>query len=251
MLAAKERLVEIDVFRGIAILAMGCFHFLFDLVFFGGVRLDLYSLASPWFWLGRFAAVSFVGLAGVSLYLRFYRHGLNESGKKLAKDFLSRGIFIFGLGLLITVFTFVFFPRYTVWFGVLHLIGIAAILSIPLIKNPKAAGVLGLLILVLGVGISLNAFSFPSWLPIFPFSFSTFDYFPLFPWLGVFWLGIGIGNFLYQKTKPRFWKLIPSDPDNLFTRILAWLGRHSLLVYFVHQPILVAILALALGVKPF
>ena len=248
MRAINTRLLEIDVLRGVAILAMAGFHLFFDLVFFAQSALDLYSFSSPFFWLGRIAAVLFVGLAGVSLYLRFWRRGLNLEKNKPFFDFVRRGIFIFGLGLLITIFTFLFFPQNTVWFGVLHLIGIATILSIPLVNRPKLAGALGLLVLILGIGISLGIFSgFPHWLAIFPFSFSTFDYFPLFPWLGVFWLGIFLGSVFYPNAKARFADL----KAGFFSGALAFLGKNSLWIYFVHQPVLVAILALTLGVKPF
>lgn len=244
-----SRLWEVDALRGAAILLMVLFHLLFDLVFFGVKTIDLFSFSSAWFWLGRIAAVLFVGLAGLSLYLHFWRHGLNSDNSKLFSSFFSRGAFVFGLGIFITIFTFLFFPSYTIWFGVLHLIGIATILSILVIKRPKLAGLLGFLILILGTGISTAYFSgFPNWLAVFPFSFLTFDYFPLFPWLGVFWLGIFFGDFFYPNAKARFEK---SKPDNRPVRLLSWLGQKSLLIYFVHQPVLVLLLVLALGVKPF
>lgn len=146
----QPRLAEIDFLRGLAVLAMIGFHFLFDYDFFSGGTADLYSWQSPWFWLGRLAAVLFVAIAGLSLHLRLHRKRL--AGKNLAVDFWQRAVFVFGLGLLITLFTYLFFRQYTIWFGVLHLIGFATLASVLVINRPKLALAFGFLIVLLGLG---------------------------------------------------------------------------------------------------
>ena len=70
---------------------------------------------------------------------------------------------------------------------------------------------------------------------------ATEDYVPLLPWFGVVLVGIGIGNWLTQRRLTAMQRMSRDSP-----RWLIWLGRHSLLVYMVHQPIMIAALWLAL-----
>ncbi|MDO8625080.1 MAG: heparan-alpha-glucosaminide N-acetyltransferase [Candidatus Diapherotrites archaeon] len=232
----KPRFWSIDVLRGIAVLAMVVFHFLFDYNFFAGARFDLYS--GTWFLLGRLAAVLFVLLAGMSVVFRVQRRELEPDAA--AMQLILRGIFLLVLGFVITMFTLLFFPDYPVWFGVLHLLGLATILSIPLVSRPRLALIAGALLSVLGVLVSLGLLAVPRILPLFDFSFATFDYFPLLPWLGVFWIGLWAGN-RFWNTAGESWKAHP--PKWLFWTRLDWLGRHSLVIYFVHQFVLFGILA--------
>ncbi len=226
--------------RGVAVIAMIVFHFLFDYNFFVIRQFDLYS--GIWFWVGRFAATVFVFLAGISLVLRQKRKKL--IGFDLVGDFFQRGFFLLGLGFLITLFTLLFFPAYPIWFGVLHFIGLASILSIFVVTRPKVGLGLGLAILGLwGLGW-LGAVRLPDFLIFFPVDFSTFDYFPLVPWLGVLWVGVFLGHRWY----PQAVTIYPNSfvPLTTFGNWFMWLGRHSLLVYLCHQPILVGFLLLAL-----
>jgi uncharacterized membrane protein len=68
----------------------------------------------------------------------------------------------------------------------------------------------------------------------------TEDYVPLFPWTGVVLLGIAAGHLLWRHAfAPLAWLARAPAP-------LRWLGRHSLVVYMVHQPLLLGALWLAL-----
>lgn len=228
----QQRLIEIDALRGIGVVLMVVFHFLFDYNFFVSQQ---FNLVTGFFWLvGRLAAVLFLLLVGISLHLRVIRKSL--FGKKLVLNFLQRGLFVFALGVLLTILSLVFFPRYAIWFGVLHLIGIATIVSFALVNRPRVAIVLGALVIGIGLLVSLNALTVPHWLAVFPFDFTTFDYFPVFPWLGVVWLGLGLGGFLYPAARARL-----NLENNGMARKLALLGNNSLAIYFVHQPVLVAL----------
>jgi uncharacterized membrane protein len=81
------------------------------------------------------------------------------------------------------------------------------------------------------------------WLGTDP-TFFMIDYWPIFPWFGVMLFGIAAGNVLYRDRRKR---AASSTPSPSAARPLAFLGRHSLVVYLVHQPILLAALIL-LGV---
>jgi uncharacterized membrane protein len=70
------------------------------------------------------------------------------------------------------------------------------------------------------------------------------DYRPLIPWFGVVLLGIFAGNVVYGSgRRPALF----AGKAPTFARPLLPLGRNSLFIYLIHQPILVALLA-ALGV---
>ncbi|MBS3061118.1 MAG: DUF1624 domain-containing protein [Candidatus Diapherotrites archaeon] len=231
----SARWIEIDALRGIAIVAMILFHFLFDYNFFVGPRFDVYS--GVFFWLGRVAAFLFVFVAGLSLYVRVFRRNLDGYG--LIADFVSRGLFLLGIGFLITLFTLVFFPDYVIWFGVLHLLGVATMLSIPFVSRPRFSFWAGIAVVAAGIVFSQNGTWVPDWIVLFPFSFQTFDYFPLFPWFGVFLLGIAAADRFFPKgQKTRVFGWVSGRP----VRLLGFLGRHSLVLYLVHQPVLVGLI---------
>ncbi|RIK33561.1 MAG: hypothetical protein DCC55_34725, partial [Chloroflexi bacterium] len=72
--------------------------------------------------------------------------------------------------------------------------------------------------------------------------------FPLIPWFGVVLLGVFLGNTFYGQQG----RLVPLPdwPAAPPARLLQFLGRHSLTIYLIHQPLLVAIL-FALGLIRF
>jgi uncharacterized membrane protein len=102
--------------------------------------------------------------------------------------------------------------------------------------------------LLIGAGLYLKSFTFDfNWLlPIgfLPNEFATIDYFPLLPWFGVILIGIAVGNLIYPNAKRRY--QIRDLPGNFFTKGLCFMGRNSLIIYFIHQPILLTIIFLFL-----
>ena len=210
----KKRYWEIDALRGLAVLAMVAFHFAFDLNYFAGVNV---LPAGLWLWAPRLIGGTFVFLAGVATTLS-------------KRDPIRRGAEIFGWGIIITIITYVAFPQATIWFGVLHLIGAGIILSHYL---KKYALPLGAAAIAAGAWLQAQAFSFPwlLWLGLPPQGLYMFDYYPLLPWLGVMLLGVYAGQKIYADKKP-------------VGQRLGWLcalGQNSLLIYLLHQPVLVAL----------
>ncbi len=233
------RFLEIDALRGLAVIIMVVYHFLFDYTFFISSVVDLSQ--GFWFFLGRAAAVIFIALVGVSLTLHAHRKNSATIRANEWKILVRRGITILCLGLLISLATFILFPAYAVWFGALHLIGFSLVASAPFVHRRRASLLVGSLIAFLGVLFStVFSSTLPFWPILLPVSFQTFDYFPLFPWFGIFLLGIAAGHYFYPHGVPLAslgWK-----SGNAIVRVLAWLGRKSLVIYFVHQPILLGII---------
>jgi uncharacterized membrane protein len=241
----RERFWEIDVLRGIAVVAMVLYHFSYDLAFFdlfevgffrSGLGLDT----------GRLIGGSFIFLAGLSLTLSYARASASRSsGGTLFWKYLSRGLRIFSYGLLITLATWIVLPNEIIVFGILHLIGASIILAYPFLNLKLTNVALGAACVAIGSllrGLEVHS-PWLVWLGTDP-TFFMIDYWPIFPWFGVMLFGIAAGNVLYRD---RIKRAASSTPSPSAARPLAFLGRHSLVVYLVHQPILLAALIL-LGV---
>ena len=230
--------------RGIAVVAMVLYHFSYDLAYFGffGVGFFRSGLGLE---TGRAIGTSFIFLAGLSLTLSYQRALVRQpSGRKLFRKYLGRGVRIFSYGLLITFLTWIFVPREMIVFGVLHLIGASIVLAYPFLGLRLPSAALGAGCIFIGSYLRNFDADHPwlAWLGIRP-DFFMLDYWPIFPWFGVVLLGISVGNVLYGNGEKRTVRAPPLPA----IRPLAFLGRHSLPVYLVHQPILLATLVL-LGV---
>ena len=224
-----KRFWEIDAARGAAVVLMVLFNYSFTLDY-----LKLFTLTEGWgyWWLfPRLVAGTFIFIAGIAVTISYSRNG------KTAK----RGAKIFSLGLLITAATYLLVPEAAVWFGILHFIGLSVILSPLFMKwKPIDTAVAGMIIIAAGAWLNGMVFDFPwlMWLGFIPV-FTTLDYFPLLPWLGVFLTGMAAGKKYYSKGKRRFAIKETQVP------LINFLGRHSLIIYLLHQPVLLIILRIS------
>jgi uncharacterized membrane protein len=93
-------------------------------------------------------------------------------------------------------------------------------------------------IIALGATVQLPLLDQPwlNWIGMMTHKPATEDYVPLFPWLGVVLIGVAVGSLL-----PRMQRTLAAG-DRIAPRWLAWVGRHSLVIYLAHQPILVGAL---------
>jgi uncharacterized membrane protein len=235
--AASFRYWEIDLFRGIAVVMMVVFHTVFDLSFFSILPVNV----STGFWrsFAVLTAFIFIFLVGTSLYIHQNR-AMAGSLRNSYTQYLVRGGKIFGLGVVITLVTYLIIGDGFILFGVLHCIG-ASILIAPVFFGRPKAGFFAA-ILILASGFLVATISGPvwfAWIGIHPAYFYTLDYFPLIPWLGVVLLGLTTGTYLYPKGK----RALPlSDQSPKYTGPVCWMGRHSLILYLVHQPVILILL---------
>ena len=233
---------EIDALRGVAVVAMVLYHFSYDLAYFGLFDVGFFR-SGIGLQAARLIGGSFILLAGISLTLSYRRALAATPGRKLFPKYLLRGGRILAYGLAITLLTWIFLPNDMIIFGILHLIGASIILAYPFLNLKLPNVVLGLV--CIAVGLLLRSFDVSNpwlvWIGTDP-TFFMLDYWPIFPWFGVMLLGAAAGNALYGNHTKR-------DTGTRLTvsRPLTFLGRHSLTVYLVHQPVLLAALVL-LGV---
>ncbi len=223
---APSRIPAIDNLRGLAIIAMVVYHFCFDLRHFGFITADLYR--DP-FWLHARTAIlsSFLLLAGISLVLA----QRDARGRDRFWHHIAR---VAAAALLVSAASYVVFPQRYIWFGVLHAIAISLVLVRPLATRPAMAAVLGVALLVAGNTWTSAAFDSRTWgwVGFMTAKPATEDYVPLVPWTGMILLGMAIAHPLQRNG---FRVLAP------FARWPRWLGamgRHSLAIYLIHQPLL-------------
>ncbi|HJJ39223.1 MAG TPA: heparan-alpha-glucosaminide N-acetyltransferase [Methanocorpusculum sp.] len=228
------RYYEVDAVRGIALLCMIVYHTLFCLYFF----TDFVPWFNPAVQSGAPIAACFIGIAGLSLVL----------AKAKTKKYLIRGLELIGLGLCISLVTWFFYPSGFVVFGVLSLIGIGTILSIPFVSQRVKwfvpAGV-GIILVLLNLIVSKVYLSIPYLIPLGfkVYGFSSIDYEPLIPWFGVMLIGLALGKLLYPGGARRlFLEKLGGMPRVL--KPLCFAGRHTLIIYLVHVPVIILVMML-------
>ncbi|MCF6323590.1 MAG: DUF1624 domain-containing protein [Gammaproteobacteria bacterium] len=225
---AKVRYFYIDVWRGIAIVMMIVFHFAYDLSFFKYIEIDFNS--EP-FWLNfrTLIVTVFLCLVGISLQLAAKRT-LN-----FQRYFRRVGLLV-GAAALVSVGSYFIFSDNLIYFGVLHFIAVASVLGLLFRKLFWINLVLGLVIIISGIQFYQGVFapSFWYWTGLMSDRPYRVDYVPLFPWFGV----VLIGMFLARVIENYELLSAASRGGHWIVDTLAWGGRHSLLIYLLHQPLL-------------
>lgn len=228
----KKRIWELDALRGLNLLWMIAIHFIYDIV----VLFPLWHWTAPdWYvFLVRLCSVLFLLISGVCV--------------NLGKNSLRRGLTVLGGGMIITAVTVVMAltglcdPSIIIYFGILHCLGVCMLLW-PLVR--KCPGwllvVLGLVLIYVGKYLDTLTVDTYWLLPLglCPDYFASSDYFPLIWNFGFFLVGAGVGRYLYRRKE----SLFPRVKQVLPIRFLGFCGRHSLMIYLLHQPVLAVIAA--------
>ena len=224
-----HRILWIDVIRGISILAMITFHFAFDLMYFGFAKPDL-IYQPDWRLFERMIAFSFLFIAGLSLSIT-HRSSINW------KSFFRRYGVTAICAVLISIVTYILFNNDMIRFGILHAISVSGLVGLLLLKlNSLYLFLLAVLLFLLNLFIPqpLEGDYFWQWLIYTTETPNSLDYRPIIPWITPFILGMAS----YQLFKK--WGLMETSNTTTHNEllILCWLGRNSLVIYLVHQPIL-------------
>lgn len=237
----RRRIYALDELRGFSVFCMVFYHafYSFGMIFnisFFKMLLKFFMPAEPFF------AAIFIIISGIS--------------SNLSHSNISRGAKLFAVAMAVTLVTAIVEPEYIIKFGVLHMLSVSMLIygfmKKPLSKIPRIFGMIffGLLFLItycvpeqylgipglLTIDIPKQLYS-TSWLyPIgFPNAkFSSSDYFPLIPWLFAFLFGTYVGKYAAEE---RFPKLTYKNHLPFFS----FLGRHALLIYIAHQPVIFAL----------
>lgn len=210
----KSRSALIDSLRGFTIILMIIFHLSFDLSNFHFTNIDIVN-APFWYFLPRLIVFLFLFAVGMSLTLV---HGKEIKWKPFWKRFFKIVFF----ALIISLVTYFMFPDNWIYFGTLHAIAVISLMSLPFLKRPNIA-------LITALALFIPSIFFDKNIPWFQLPTTSWDYIAPFPWVGASLLGIFAVHKGLQNVHVA---------DNKITRSLNFLGRHSLLIYLIHQPIL-------------
>ncbi len=242
-----RRFQELDALRGFAVLLMVLYHTAFDLRFFYKWPIDVFS--GGWWLLARTSAILFLLIAGICAAISWFR-----KSKRWWEKILRRFLILAGAAAIVSFTTWLITPQDFVKFGILHLFALATLL-LPLFHPLKYWNALlgSLVILFSFYPLPIRPELTAEWPPTPyalsillgspPPSFSSLDYFPLVPWFGVILIGTAIGHILYLGKHARRKKILILNPQFL---ILNFVGRHALLAYLLHQPVILALLFLLL-----
>lgn len=238
---AAGRWPAVDFFRGCAILAMIVYHFCFDLAFNGWLIAD-FGNDPRWIWFRTPILGSFLFIAGLSL-------GLARARGHPGAPFWRRVAIIAGAAGLVSLGSYLMFPESYIFFGVLHAIALMSILARPVLRWESWTMLLGLAVLVLGVSVQHSLFDQPplQWVGMMTFKPRTEDYVPIFPWFGLMLMGAGAGAWIARL--PRWADRFGTWTAPISLGWIVWLGRHSLAVYLLHQPIMLGAMLLFLHVR--
>ena len=227
-----SRYPVIDCIRGCAIIAMIAYHFGFDLNMQGYISQDI-NHNSSWQVARSLILGTFLFVAGFSMAL---------AANKNTTHRLIRLVRIAACAVLVSIGSYLMFPDSWIFFGVLHFVLVGSLICWLVMPYQKLLLMLAMSLLTIGIFYQSSVFNHPllQWLGMMTFKPITEDYVPLLPWLGVMMIGARMGQ--WALTKSRLW-LFDYKPSNILFPV-QWLGRHSLIVYIIHQPILLGVLGI-------
>ena len=244
----KKRVLFLDILRGLAILNAVMYHLLYDLVYIFGVSVSWFSIRKCFVW-QQSICITFILISGISFRL----------SRRPWKSILVRA----GCAILLSVVTLVVIPEEVVVFGIIHFLGSAfliAWLCRPLLRkiptwlglsislflfvfirniSEGSVGIPGLWEYHLPVALYDNHFMF--WTGFPSADFYSADYFPILPWIMLFFTGCFGGIWWIKGSSILTARQEPLDEKpiyRLLDKSLGAAGRKSLWIYMIHQPIL-------------
>ena len=232
----SRRIEVIDIVRGLALLAMASYHFIWDLEMFGYAAQGTAATGWPKLY-ARGIASSFLFLVGFSLVLAHQSRFKPKSfGKRLAT--------IVGAAALVSIGTYFAFPQAFIFYGILHSIAVSSVAALVFLRLPA------LVTLAIGIGVIALPNYFVS--PVFDADWlvwtglseripRSLDFVPFFPWFGPVLIGVAAGDLAKRFGVLKSLADLPKVPA-IISRPMSFISRHSLAFYLVHQPILIALI---------
>jgi uncharacterized membrane protein len=195
---------------------MVIFHFTYDLNLFGYNKINFQI--GFWYWLPRIIVFLFLYCVGYSLAMGY---SIKIDWKKYFKRFNK----IAGYAVIISIVTYIMFPKNWIYFGTLHCIATCTLLAIPFLSRPKLSLITAILIISSVFIFDITYQQLSKFIAI-----KSMDFIPFYPWFFVVLLGIS-----QYHLKP--WTIAVNAP-----RFLTWPGEKSLKIYLIHQPVFFALI---------
>lgn len=236
------RIDLLDIARGLALVAMASYHLTWDLEFFGYVEPGT-TAHGVWKLYARAIASSFLMMAGVSLVLA---HG----GGIRWRPFWTRFLMVAGAAAAISAATWAATPDAFIFFGILHEIALGSLFGLAFLRLPALLNLALAAALIAGPHfLRAEIFDHPLlwWLGLAPVNPRSNDYVPVFPWFGAILTGMALARIAVAT---RLTERLARIRAGAWAHPLRLAGRHSLAVYLVHQPVLIAAIWLFSQVWP-
>ena len=242
-MAGRKRIYMLDELRGFAILCMIIHHSFLDVgdvlgLSWGYTVFDALCTVQPLFW------VVFIVISGIC--------------SRLSRNTLKRGVIVLACGMAVTLVTAVIMPLFNfvgaeIYFGILHCLGSCMIITgalMPLIEkiDYRIGAAVSAILFAFTYGINTRTMLFgiihlpDSWyahdflapIGIYSSSFESADYFSIIPWIFMFLFGAFIGKIAKDEK-------LPEAMYKKRSKFLCLVGKNSLWVYLLHQPIIYAV----------
>ncbi len=248
---SRQRIHFLDELRGFAVFCMVFYHAFFTTGYvfkwsFGITLMNFFSPAEPFF------AGLFILISGIA--------------SNLSHSNIERGAKLFFIAYAVTVVSFFAVgEKEAIRFGILHMLSVSMMLYGILTKVsrliPTIIGIaVNALLFVFTFTVQLGYFQIPFVTRIFPpaelyktdilyplgfpgTGFVSGDYFPLLPWLFLFFAGGFLGKYAAAKKFPSFTYKKHCPP-------FSFIGRHALIIYVLHQPVIFGICELVVRLLP-
>ena len=220
----NNRNIDIDFFRGVAIILMSIYHWYAVKYLRTGDKAVQNPLIDSF---GHISRTIFIFLMGLSM---------NLSYQKKKKGFIDRQItrscYLTFYAILITVVTKIVLPDKYIRFGILHYMSVTMTILALLSEYPQVMMLFGIIMYITYVHINdkpssnilLNILGYKS-------NFQTIDLFPISKWILISCLGYFVGNEFINYESLNDNQFIA---NNSLTNTIAKLGQYSLEVYIVH-----------------
>ena len=228
-----KRYEEIDILKGIAVICMVIFHFFYfpNKYGFKEIEYDTPILKT----IAKIAQFIFIGSVGVNLTLS---KDSSKNDKEFIKKNLKRILKLVVLAGIMSLATYFIFGDNFVKFGILHFIAFASLILFYIVDDLKLIYTLLILSILVYYLIRQNPTIFAS-VPenlafvsgFYNFKFTSFDHFPIFPWIIVILIGVLIGHYIKKKTP----ELPQTVKENFVVSSLGFIGGKSLEIYSVQQ----------------
>ncbi len=237
-----NRIYLIDELRGLAVIAMVLYHTIYSMTFIFNLEFS-YPIMRAILPYQPIIPIVFITLCGISC--------------SFSHSNLKRGLILFSISIAVTLVTALILPSEIIIFGILHFLSAALILYAILQKAiNKVPVTLGIIISLILFSIAYNipkgyiglepfaCFRLPQWLysfyPLFIVGlpsndFYSADYFPIIPYIFLFLFGTFLGKLITTRDFPKWMSKKICPP-------LDFIGKHALVIYILHQPVIIGIL---------
>ena len=244
-MSSINRIRLLDFLRAIAVIAMIFYHFVYDLGDFGYVNL-ITVVNGYWKLFAQSIGCSFLFVSGISFWV-MANGGINWP------KYVKRLAILIAAALIISLATYKINSNTFIFFGILHLLAACSLFSIFIYKLPI------IVIIALGAGIMIlpdfyhtssyyNAVLFESkflsWSGLYAGKTGSVDFYAFMPWSAAFIFGLACSKVFIKPRRAS--SLSPlsfkEEKVGLITSSILWIGRKSLLIYLIHQPLLISLI---------